>query len=128
MITEECKNCKGTSKFKENKKYVPCLECEGTGIVESYKLDEEEEIKAEKLEKKRTKTISLWSEGFSVTGQSSDATFHGTFKAKDLRDAIIQFRDSLDDEYSKSYIDLKRKTFWGCKFFDNESDARKSFG
>ena len=26
------------------------------------------------------------------------------------------------------YYDKERNTYWGCRFFDNETDARKSFG
>ena len=72
--------------------------------------------------------INLWSEGYACTGNQSGATFHGTFKAKDLTDAIEQFRGTLNDEYSIKCIDIERKSFWGCRFFDNEADARKSFG
>lgn len=73
------------------------------------------------------KKNQLWTEGYSVTGQSAGATFHGEFNAVDLSDAVRQFRDSLDDEYSKRCVRVDTLDFWGCRFFDNEADARKSF-
>jgi len=127
MITKKCDKCNGNGKYVLNNKHIPCLNCEGIGIISTHKMSLEER-KEEKLNKERNKTIDLWSEGYAATGESSDAIFHGTFKSKDLRDAVIQFRDSLDDEGSKNCIDIKRLTFWGCKFYDNESEARKSFG
>ena len=72
--------------------------------------------------------ITLWSEGYQATGEHSDATYHGTFDAIDLYDAVVQFRDTLTDEYSIRCINLTTLSFWGCKFYDNETDARKSFG
>jgi len=74
------------------------------------------------------KKITLWCEGYVATGNRSDALFCGTYKAKDLKDAIRQYRDTLEDHQSKSCIDIERETFWGCRFFNNERDARKSFG
>jgi len=75
----------------------------------------------------KKKTINLWSEGFAATGQSSGATFHGTFQAKSLEDAVKQFKESLPED-QQSYINEDYTAFWGCRFFDNEEDARKSFG
>ena len=74
------------------------------------------------------KTWQVWSEGYMATGESSTATLHGTFDGETFKDAVIAFRDSLTDEYSKKCINIDKLTFWGCRFFDNESDARKSFG
>lgn len=70
----------------------------------------------------------VWSEGYLATGEQSGATFHGTFTGLTFRDAVIKFRDSLTDEYSRKCIDIEDLTFWGCRFFDNESDATKAFG
>lgn len=70
----------------------------------------------------------IWSEGYAATGQASDATFHGEFEGETFRDAVAAFQKSLSSKYSRQCVDLNNLTFWGCSFFDNEEDARKSFG
>lgn len=78
--------------------------------------------------KDTNKIINLWSEGYSATGNYSPVTFHGSFEAETLKEAIQAFKDTLTDPYSISCINVENETFWGCRFFDNEADARKSFG
>ena len=73
-------------------------------------------------------TYEVWTEGYVVTGGSSGAVFHGAWKGVDFKDAVKNYAESVEDPYARSTIDLDRMTFWGCKFFDNEADARKSFG
>ncbi len=70
----------------------------------------------------------LWTEGYQATGESSGAQYHGEWEGETFRDAVIAFRDSLTDKYSRDCINIERLTFWGCEFFDNKNDARKSFG
>ncbi len=70
----------------------------------------------------------VWSEGFRSTGQSGSAHNHGTFDGDTFKDAVESFRTSLADQYSRDCVNLESLTFWGCRFFDNEGDARKSFG
>ena len=75
--------------------------------------------------------INLWIEGYlcsGMDGQPEKARFVGTFIAENLKDAVIQYKDSLKNEKEKSYVNIDKMTFWGCRFYDNEQDARKSFG
>ena len=72
--------------------------------------------------------FEVWTEGYSATGNSSKATFHGRFKGETFRDAVIAFKESVTDEYSRKCIDVDEMTLWGCRFFDNQADASKSFG
>ena len=74
------------------------------------------------------KDFEVWTEGYAANGESGDATYHGVFKGETFKDAVAAYADTVDDPYSRSCIDLERLTFWGCRFFDNETDARKSFG
>lgn len=74
------------------------------------------------------KTFQVWTEGYSATDESSGAVFHGEFDGETFTDAVIAWRNTLTDEYSVKCVDLDRMRFWGCRFFDNEQDARKSFG
>lgn len=72
--------------------------------------------------------FEVWSSGFSATGCSGRAMFHGKFKGTTFKDAVLAFKESVTDPYSKSCIHVESLTYWGCKLFDNGKDARKSFG
>ena len=71
------------------------------------------------------KKFEIWSEGYACTGQSDGAMLHGKIKANSFKEACIKFFTSGED---KEYFDPDQMTYWGCKLFDNEKDARKSFG
>ena len=73
------------------------------------------------------KQYEIWTEGYVVTGQSAGASLMGTAKGKDFEDACLNYFDPHDKEHMR-YFDPKRFTYWGCKLFDNQADARKSFG
>ena len=73
-----------------------------------------------------TKDISIWSEGFAATGDSGGATFHETVRAESLKEACSVLAETSPG-FAK-YYNEKRMTFWGCRLYDNEIDARRSFG
>ena len=70
--------------------------------------------------------ISLWIEGYACTGQSKEAQHEGTYKAETLTDAVAQWAGSSVEKMN--LVDFNMLTYWGCRFFDNESDARKLCG
>ena len=72
------------------------------------------------------KEFDVWSEGYQASGDSSRATYHGISEGRDFKDACINLAE-FDRNFSK-YFDPERITFWGCRLFDNEADARDSFG
>jgi len=72
--------------------------------------------------------FEIWAEGCATTGERSEATFHGTFIAPTFHDAVTQWRDTLEDERTRSLVNLDNLTFWGRRLFDNETEARKSYG
>lgn len=66
----------------------------------------------------------IWSEGYEATGNSSGADLLGEAEANDFASACsVLFEGS---EHAK-YFDKQRLTYWGCRLFDNEQDARKAF-
>ena len=67
------------------------------------------------------KIFEIWSEGYVITGGSGRALFHGKIKATSFKEAC----DILFDD--DKFYNPKNLTYWGCKLFDNETDARKSF-
>lgn len=74
-----------------------------------------------------THNIDLWLEGYQCVECSSTAVFLGTYKAGNLRDAVSQWVNEEPNE-RKEYVDMLKLTYWGCKFYDNELDARRNFG
>ena len=69
--------------------------------------------------------IDLWIEGFSVSGNRSVAQHIGSFDTTDFATAVEMWSKRID---SKLVWDGSYYTVWGCRIFDNELDARKSFG
>lgn len=78
---------------------------------------------------KNSMMFDVWSEGYAATGQSSRAIYHGKYEGIDFKDAVANFTKTLDAK-TQSYINLETDPprFWGCRFFDNEIDARKFCG
>lgn len=78
------------------------------------------------------KVIEIWSEGYRATGESGTAHMHGRVLAENLEEAILIHaldNKAFFEQLSHSPSDRGSNfTYWGCRIFDNEKDARKSFG
>lgn len=78
------------------------------------------------------KEFEIWIEGFSATGESSPATFHGKESGNTFEEACIKKVGRMldkDENQPDGYRRLEgRLCAWACRCFDNETDARKSFG
>ena len=70
--------------------------------------------------------IEVWCEGFSATGQSGPATFWGSTLARDFPEACKKL--AVQKPKFKDYFDPEHMTWWGCRLYDNATDARRSFG
>jgi len=75
--------------------------------------------------------FEIWKEGYLVSGMEgipASATFLGTYSAENFRNACIIW-DSIHNR-DKGYGDFNAQglSVWGCRLFDNEADARASFG
>lgn len=86
------------------------------------KLRDNKMLSAELLKVVEKKKYKIWAEGFSATGDYGTAHFMGEAYGRDFKDACENLfaGDSL--------FDATRMTHWGCELFDNEADARKSYG
>jgi hypothetical protein len=76
------------------------------------------------------KTFTIWTEGYSATGNESDARFRGEARGTDFNDAVRNYVATLaeDDKKYWSFNEQRRYwTMWGCRAFDNEGDARRAF-
>lgn len=74
------------------------------------------------------KEFEVWTEGYAATGETGTATFHGKFKGKTFKDAVKSWANKLINPYDIRCVNLDNMSFWCCRFFDNEKDARKSHG
>lgn len=77
------------------------------------------------------KEWEIWSEGYLATGMEgapAKAQLYGKFYGETFRDACDQWAKTLTDPHSISCYNAERLSFWVCRLFDNETDARKSFG
>jgi len=70
-------------------------------------------------------THNIWAEGYVTTGARSGANYFGKFEGGTFRDACDT---CFKDEYHKKYYNRERLSYWGCRLFDNQVDAIKTFG
>lgn len=74
--------------------------------------------------------FQVWSEGYLCSGMEgipSRAMFHGEFEGETFSDACQAWMDTLSEEGKKD-VDLVRLTFWGCRLFPSEEEARRFLG
>ena len=64
----------------------------------------------------------VWSEGYVCTGDRQGATHHGSVEARSFKEACIKLLEH-DNTYNE-----KANTLWGCRIYDNEKEARQTFG
>lgn len=69
---------------------------------------------------------NIWMEGYRCNGDEGRASFVGVAEGKNFKEACKNYVKH-DKEFGKLFNDEKL-TYWGCKLFDNESQARYSFG
>ncbi len=68
----------------------------------------------------------IWSEGYRCTGDWAPAHLHGREKAETFKEACVAF--ALKRKDFATYFNQETMTYWGCRLFDKERNARKSFG
>jgi hypothetical protein len=74
----------------------------------------------------KEKKYEIWCEGFLMTGGGGKAFKFGDAKGVDFLDACKNyFAENPSDNFR---ITNGEPIWWGCRLFDNEKDARKSFG
>lgn len=87
------------------------------------------------------KEWEIWIEGYAVSGNISTASFIGKATGETFEEACRNFREpenivapqggvvitkrgtGLNLDFSYGYPSI-----WGCRLFDNEAEARESFG
>jgi len=75
----------------------------------------------------KAKLFHIWSEGYVATCEHGTAQYICSVYAKTFKEACIStFKKGLFDGYGN--FNEEQLTLWGCHLYDNEQDARKSFG
>jgi hypothetical protein len=69
--------------------------------------------------------FSVWLEGYEVTGNESNARFVGTVEADTFAEACAELM--AKPPWNDGNFNREALTYWGCRLFDNEADARKTF-
>lgn len=70
--------------------------------------------------------MDVWIEGFRATGEIGSARKLCTVNSDTLREACDKY--ALEHPDWAEHYDPERLTYWGCRIFDNEADARSQFG
>lgn len=69
---------------------------------------------------------SIWVEGWRSSDGEAPARLVAVMAGPSFQEACDAFAEADGDW--KRYYDRDRLTYWGCRLFDNEADARKAFG
>lgn len=73
----------------------------------------------------------VWAEGYAATGEHGTATFLGQKQAATFEEACRLLHQELGEKKVGSYTpptEGRPPMFWGCRLFDNEAQARESYG
>ena len=80
------------------------------------------------------KKYQVWMGGYAATGDHAPAEFCGEYDAESFVEACAAWVNEDKKERKKyfnpnnSIFSPPRPTYWGCSFYDNEADARETFG
>ena len=70
----------------------------------------------------------IWIEGYRASGDSAPAQLLGRVDAETFAEACDKLCSPQDWQQRHGNYDRQRGTVWGCRLFNNETDARRSFG
>lgn len=70
-------------------------------------------------------TFEIWCEGYAANSERCRAALLGKYEAETWDEAVGKY---MADNPKRITKDSRGYTDWGCRLFDNEIDARKSFG
>jgi len=76
------------------------------------------------------RVFDVWMEGFLVQGMEGPARARciGRVEATTFQEACDLLCESRTFQERNGKYDKKQRTVWGCRLFDNEVDARRTFG
>lgn len=77
------------------------------------------------------KRITVWKEGYDASGNHCSAQHLFDANGPDLNSVIEKFVNGITDssrDYWRFDVEQSLWRHWGCRTFDNEADARKTYG
>lgn len=113
--------------LKEVRKYIaPIKEVADDAVREA--VEKALEKSSPRYPEPQTRSfVEIWREGYMTSGESSRAQLlRIVYGVTSLQDACARHADE-DPEFKRLYNPMKM-TYWGCRLYDNEADARKKFG
>lgn len=80
--------------------------------------------------RQETTQWTIWAEGFAATGEAETAwpLNESPIVAVSLDDAVRKYILTSETRHLFQRQSDGTWTYWGCRIFDNESDARGAFG
>ena len=80
-------------------------------------------------EEKKENEYDIWKEGYSVTGNKATARCLARgIKAASFKDACIKLDKEINADNAYGHFNSKSLSFWACRLFETEEEARKTFG
>ena len=72
---------------------------------------------------------TIWSEGWQIAGQAGRAQFLGEWPGRTFEEAVMNMcgEKPVIGRYVVRNYDGSFD-YWGCRLFDNEKDAKRSYG
>jgi hypothetical protein len=70
----------------------------------------------------------IWSEGYAATGHSGTSWKIGEQEGRTFEEACLTYMLNHVNRDVSQHYNPKYNTYWGCKLFDNQIDASRSFG
>lgn len=70
--------------------------------------------------------FEIWMEGFECTGNYCKASHVSSVEADSFSEACDKY--AIANPKWAVHYDSKQLSWWGCKLFDNEFEARRNFG
>lgn len=74
------------------------------------------------------KIFEVWCEGYHAQGGIGHHWLVGMAKAETFKEACDIAFARIEDEYTRSCYNSERLTHWGCRLFDNASEAAEAHG
>lgn len=72
--------------------------------------------------------FEIWVEGYCASGDSAPARLLGRVEANTFEEACNILCSPEEWQQRNGNFNPAKGTVWGCKLFDNETDARALFG
>ena len=74
------------------------------------------------------RNFEIWMEGYAATGERAEASRIGNYTAETFDEAVLLYMKDNPNTVEFDRFGKGKHSIWACRLYDNEIDARKSFG